>query len=155
MMTDEDFDDFVEHATDELERKQDFLTASHGLGQYESLWFDGMTGTLQFKDADAHVRVEASVTPIGSFSEKSGTWQWAWANRSVVESLRQKSEKLKELHDITGMDVFMTPTFEADEKTAWEIAAMAVSHLACMGCYRIPTEHLYVFLGIDSIESGS
>jgi hypothetical protein len=152
MMTSEEFDRFVDRARAELESKQESLTRSYGFGRYEKFWFDQLTGKLQLKDSSGRVEVEADVTPIGSFSENSGTWKWAWSNESIVDALRQRSERLKELHAITGMDVFAAPAFRADEQMAWDATAMAVSHLGCMGCYRMPSKHLEVFVAIERVS---
>ena len=91
------------------------------------------------------VRVEAEVTPIGSFSNKSSTWQWGWANKSLVESLRLKAEKLKDLAELTGIQSFKLPGRKANKAMAWEMTAMAVHVLGSLGCYRMPagqTENL-------------
>jgi hypothetical protein len=151
MMTDKQFDAFVAQAVRALEQKQDLLTDTYGLGKYEEFWFDQSTGVLQFKDATGCVQSEATVTPIGSYSQKSRTWQWAWANDSLAEMLRKKAEELKLLYDLTGFEVFQTSVFKADEQMAWELAAMAVHQLGSLGCYRIPTGRLHVFLSIDQV----
>jgi hypothetical protein len=85
------------------------MTKAYGLGHFKDFWFDQPSGKLQFKDANGVVRVEAEVTPIGSFSKKSSAWQWGWANKSLVESLRLKAEKLKDLADLTGIESFKLP----------------------------------------------
>jgi hypothetical protein len=151
MMTDEEFDTFVEQAIDQLQRKQDILIESNRLETYPDYWFQQDTGTLQFKKADGKVAVEASIIPIGSFSSRSETWQWAWANQSVIAQLREKAESLKGLFDLTGMDVFQKPTVEADEDMAVELAAMSVLYLESLGSYRIPMpEHqLMMFVAIE------
>ncbi len=151
-MTDDEFDAFVETANQELDQKQDALMKKFRLGQWEDFWFDQTKGCLQFKDSKGRVQVEATVTPIGSFSEESGTWQWGWANQSLVEPLRRKSEKLKGLFDRTGIEVFRMKTVKMDEAMAWQTAAMSVSHLGALGCYQIPTGKLRVFVAIDSIK---
>jgi len=151
MMTDEEFDAFVEQAVDQLQRKQDILIESNRLGTYPDYWFQQETGTLQFKEADGKVAVEASIIPIGSFSTRSETWQWAWANQSVIGPLREKAESLKGLYDLTGMEVFQMPNVEADEDMAVDFAAMSVLYLESLGSYRIPMDHLMVFVAIETI----
>lgn len=152
-MTDDEFNQFVQHARDELERKQAALTRAHGLGEHSNFLFDQTTGKLQFKDASGTVVVEASTTPLGSFSATSGTWQWGWSNKSLLAPLRERSERLKALKAWTGMAVFANESFKADEAMAGELAAMCVEHLGALGCYRIPARHLLVFLAIDSVAA--
>ncbi len=151
MMTDEQFSAFVDQAVEELQSKQRSLTERYGLGTHEQYWFDQPGGALQFKDGTGRVLVEARVTPIGSYAKDSNTWRWAWANESLTEALRQRAEELKGLHGLTGFEVFHMPVFEADEQMASALVAMAVHQLGSLGCYRIPTRNLYVFLSIDQI----
>jgi hypothetical protein len=151
-MNDDEFQAFITRTGDELGQKQESLKATYGLGHYKDFWFDQPTGVLQFKDGSGKAQVEATVTPIGSFSSKSNTWQWAWANKSIVERLRLKAEKLKELSTLTGIKTFGLPACNADEAMAWEMTAMAVSLLGSLGCYRIPARDLQVFVAIDSIR---
>ena len=150
-MTDEEFDQFVTQATEQLRQKQARLRAEYGLGEYADFWFDQDSGTLQFKDSTGKIGLEATITSLGSFSSKSKTWQWSWANESVVPRLREKAESLKGLFELTGMNIFRLPVFGADEPTAWEVAAMAVRYLESLGAYRMPFGKLMVFLAIETI----
>jgi hypothetical protein len=150
-MTDAEFDEFVATSSRDLERKQADLTERYGLGNYATWAYDQTTALLSFSDADGQVRIEASAITIGSFSTRSQTWQWAWASPTVPEQPRAESARLKGLFDATGVDVFRLETFEADENMAWELAAMAVTHLGAVGCYRAPAGQLSVFLAIVSV----
>jgi hypothetical protein len=151
-MEDADFDAFIARTTQELRSKQDTLTETYGLGKHAEYWLDLSLGILQFKGSTGDVLVEANVTPIGSFSEKRNTWQWGWANQSLDQQLRDKSEALKDLVSVTGFEVFDTPIINADEQMAWELAAMAVSQFGSLGCYRIPKDNLHIFVSIDEIR---
>ena len=155
-MTDDEFSDFLSAAMDELHTKQQQLTNDHGLGTFARWWFDQETETLEFFDSSDTKVLVASVMDIGSYASDSKTWKWAWANNSVLESLREKARTLKALADLTGMEIF------ADEETveidgmpmAWELAAMSVRHLGALGVYRAPssTKPLASFLAIMSIR---
>jgi len=59
MMTDEEFDSFVEQAVEQLQRKQSQLTESNRLGTFPDYWLDQEKGTLQFKEADGTVGHES------------------------------------------------------------------------------------------------
>jgi hypothetical protein len=138
-------------ASDELDHKQDMLVVNHGIGTFADFIFDQTTGKLAFKDARGRVCVEAEVTPLGTFSSPTKTWRWSWANESFVPTLRQKAEILKKLRRVTDKDYFEKPSLRASEKKAWELAAVCVRYLRSVGCYRVPTERLYVFLALDKI----
>jgi hypothetical protein len=151
-MNDEEFRQLVDQANHDLQRKQVALVELWNLMDFKTYWFDQAAGKLQFKDSYENVGIEASVIPIGSFSMKSNSWHWSWANQTIVPDLRAKSEQLQGLSDITGRDLFRTRTFEADETLALNLVAVAVAHLNCIGCYRMPIGQLHVYLAIERID---
>ena len=53
------------------------------------------------------------------------------------------------------MKIFNVPEFRADAQMAWEVTAMAVSHMGAMGAYRIPVpeSQLEVSLAIDGVSA--
>ena len=140
-MTDSEFEAFLANANEELRQKQDLLGERYGLGKYSRWWFEQATAKLQFFDEANNLAIEADIVDIGSYSQKSNTWKWAWGNSSVLPRLRQKAELLKGLEDITGVELFgHEHAFEIeDEAMAWELAAMSVKHLGAIGCYRAPS----------------
>lgn len=153
-MNDEEFDQFVQESIAELEKKQKSLTKTYRLGKWAAYSFDAPTGQLQFKDKSGTVQVRADTWPLGSFSAKSNTWQWAWANESTPVAVRKRAEKLKELYKLTRMDVFKMPTIEIDEAMAWELVAMCVRHLDAKGSYALPDSSvgkLIIFVAIGDI----
>ncbi len=156
-MTNDEFQIFVETANAELRKKQTILADDYGLGSAGRWWFEQMTGNLQFFDAADNLSVETDVIDIGSYSPKSNSWKWAWANESVLPWLRQRAEKLRELEAITGIDIFgYEKTFAVeDESMAWELTAMCLKHLGAVGCYRCPSSKPggpTTFLAIMSIK---
>jgi hypothetical protein len=152
-MTDDEFDIFLRRANSELRQKQECLMATFGLGNFSRWWFDQETAQLQFFDVEDKLKVSADVVDIGSFKQE--TWKWAWANETVIPSLRRRAEPLKELERITGMTVFTrADLIPIDEGMAWELAALSVMHLRSLGCYRAPhSDGLWSFLAIESIRS--
>jgi hypothetical protein len=153
-MTKEQYRKFVMLASDELEEKQNVLMIDFeiGTGAFADYFCDQTTGTLQFLDDRKRVGLEATITPIGSFSAKTNTWLWGWANQSILPELRAKAEKLKGLKEITGKMMFTTRKLRATEVRAWRMASLAVMHLKAMGCYRTPVKHLYFFWALDDIR---
>ena len=153
-MTDEEFEEFLSRAMQELNKKQESLKEQYGLGTCGRWWFDQTTETLQFFDEADDLVIEADVVEIGSYSSKSNTWKWGWGNTSLLPALRTKGEPLKELEDITGLKVFgQEHAFEIkDEGMAWELAAISIKHLGALGCYRAPTaDGLNIFLAITNV----
>ena len=154
-MTDEEFEELLSSAMEELNEKQDFLKGQYALGTWSRWWFDQRTEKLQFFDEADDLVIESDVLEIGSNSSKSNTWKWAWANKSVLPGLRKKAEPLKELEDITGMEIFgYEAAFELeDEAMAWELVAFSVRHLGALGCYRAPSDGPAIFLAITNVRT--
>ena len=140
-------------ASEALGVKQAALERRFGLGRRVQWAFDATTGLLRFLDTSGTAQVEAQVTLIGSFSTETQTFRWAWSDPSTLEPARARAARLRELFDLTGIEVFREETFEADEQMAWELAAMAVAHLSAAGAYRGVAPHVFVFLAIENIRS--
>lgn len=155
-MNEEEFEVFLNEANGELRAKQEVLQTTYGLSTYSRWWFEQEKEALQFFDGEDNLRMEADVIHIGSYSTKSNTWLWSWANGSILQKLRSKGEPLRELEAITGYQLFGEfNTFEADESMAWELTAIAVQHLQAKGCYRAPSSDgsHQSFLALMSIKT--
>lgn len=150
-MNPQQYKSFVARASDELDRKQDALFLEYGIGTFEDFLFDQTTGKIHFKDEKGRTKLEADVTPLGTFSSETATWLWAWANDSFLPALREKATRLKKLSDKTGKPHFAQRRIKATEIRAWRLAGICVKHLRAQGCYRIPTDDVYVFLALDHI----
>ncbi|KAB2925541.1 MAG: hypothetical protein F9K30_07740 [Dechloromonas sp.] len=155
-MTDNEFEQFLKSALAELWEKQDRLESEHGFASYSRWFFDQQTEKLEMFDAKDQKAVVADVIDIGSYASNSNTWKWAWSNDSVLPSLREKSESLKALADLTGIGLFTSEeAFSVEnEHMAWELVAMSVRHLNAIGAYKAPSSSrpLSTFLAITGIR---
>ncbi len=141
-MTDKELDAFIGAAADELDRKQEALATDYGMGTYKRWFFDQETEKLQFFGADDALRLEADVVEIGSYNSNSDTWMWAWSNDTVLPKLREKAAVLKELADITGVDIFAEEVLafkEGSEALVRDLVAVSVRHLNAHGFYSAPS----------------
>lgn len=153
-MNEGEFEEFLHTCSDQLREKNDRLSAEHGVGSFARWDHNRDNELLVFSNPDQPDTLEATVTSIGSYSLKSKTWLWSWANESLTDAEREKAEVLKELAEKTGMRLFTDPHLNCDEVLAWELAAAAVWQLDSMGCYREPAGHLWIFVSIDSLATG-
>jgi hypothetical protein len=155
-MNDEEFQTFLDESMDALLEKQAALKAEFGLSNFSRWHFDQATEQLHFFNKMDQLSLVAYVIDIGSFASNSNTWKWAWANDTVLPSLREKAEPLKELGTLTGFDMFTSESAVAieNENMAWELTAMGVRHLNAIGAYRAPssTKPLATFLAITRVE---
>lgn len=137
----EKFDNFAAMTMGELEFKQGWLQAEFSLNNWAKWWFRPETSTLQFENEHGQIVVEADTVYIGSYSTSTGTWKWAWSNPFMGAEDRAKSEKIRELTKVTGVDIFdLDTSMEGDEQLAYDFTAMAVHHLNADGFFRIPNK---------------
>lgn len=151
-MDEAEFRRFNVAAISALKRKNAVLEERHGLGGYARWDHDGDLGVLTFSNPGSLTGLVAETTDIGSYSLKTKTWLWAWANESNTAAERSKASRLSELFRTTGMPIFRDAHFDCDEYLAWELAAASVQHLGSIGCYRAPADLLWIFLSINEIS---
>lgn len=146
-MTDEQFDDYLDYCYEKLEKKQEKLFQDFQIGNYEKYWYNQERSVLQFID-NGVIQLEFKVIFIGSWSKKSDTWMWAWANGSMLEEVRQLSSSIQGLYQVTDFDIFKEPIFECDEAMAHELTAFAVEQLDVRGMYISPDGNSLLFMAI-------
>jgi hypothetical protein len=143
---------FADSCVQKLVQKQTALS-ERGVGSYERFEVDLQQGKLRFFDGDA-LALEADVTPIGTHVEEHHSWQWAWANRSFPDDVRERAAKLKELAQQTDDDAtFSRRTLEVDEAQTLQLVAMACEHLGALGTYDFPTRSARLYVTIDRIQT--
>ena len=146
-MTGSQFDEYLDYCYENLEKKQETLSKEYGIGEFQEYWYDQESSKIQFK-SEGKVLLEFSVVFIGSWSSKSNTWMWAWANNSMTDGIKEQSSVLKELKSITGFDIFTNEYFDCDEAMAHELTAFSVEHLKAKGMYISPDGKSQVFMAL-------
>ncbi|VAX05603.1 hypothetical protein MNBD_GAMMA26-1633 [hydrothermal vent metagenome] len=149
-MTNYDDTKYVDDCYTELEQKQAALLKQYKLDSYDSFDYNMTTGRIQYFQGTI-VKVEADFIPIGSLNEEDQSWMWAWENPSVTGELREQSLTIKELAPRIGDALFERSTFQSNEGTAWEIAAMACKHFNSQGVFAAPLSGLLIFLSLSNI----
>jgi hypothetical protein len=115
--------------------------------------YDAETCTLTFADhADAHV-VVADVTITGSFSARTSTWMWAWANPEYSESARKAVAGLRVFGEVRGIDKFEKGHWPADDFDGWDVTQIAADLIGASALYRAPFDHLQVFMLLNNFRN--
>ena len=154
MMTDEEFDNFLDEACDEQDVKYQLLIDEFGLGSYDNFVVEYENELLQFFEKEKCI-VEAKILPIASHVPEKNSLVWFWSNRNIPEALRKKCEAIKKLYEVTGYEIFQDTSVECDETMVWEIAAMACKCLEGKGVYRIPHDNLNSYVLFTDIKKTS
>ncbi len=107
--------------------------------------FDGKTGLLSFSFGGIGVSYAAQV--VGSWSEKTQTFLWSWANSCVPPELAQAAAKAKAVGEERGCPLLTERKLDCDENLAMSLAS-AVSVMTDLPiCYRAPgRDGLYFYL---------
>ena len=115
--------------------------------------YDRETRTIRFFDAAVGPALVADVTIVGSFSTRSNTWMWAWANENYPDSERAKVAPLRVFGEVRGIEKFQNAKWAADEVDGWEVTQIASELLDAAAIYRAPIDHLLVFMLLDNFRS--
>jgi hypothetical protein len=146
-MDDAQLGEFVASCMERLQQKQSDLGAL-GVAESDRFEADLSAGKLRFYQGP-ELAFEADVTPIGTHAAKDESWQWAWANKSFPDEVRERAAKLKELAAQTTLEAFLERTLEVDETQTWQLVAMSCEHLGALGTYDFPTRNARMFVAID------
>ncbi|MFE0458569.1 DUF6882 domain-containing protein [Kitasatospora sp. NPDC058965] len=109
---------------------------SWGLGSADRWGLDQRTGVITWTFPDKTATAPAQI--LGSWSPSSSSWQWAWANPTILPELSRDSRVVSEWAEANGHGGLATPTIDADEQMAGVIAALAVRITGATGFYRGP-----------------
>ena len=146
-MSDFDFDEYLLTAQEELEQKQETLTAQYRIGTWPQFIVDYEAGILQFFEHEA-LRIEAAIIPVATHVPEKASLKWAWASDQYPERVLAGSARIRGLQELTGFKMFANEFVECDESMAWEITALACKFLGALGAYRVPhgTINSYVLI---------
>ena len=141
-----EFQSYLEQSYASLREKQLQLIEEYHLGDYSRYAFDQQRGIIQFSNDEHDIYFKAIF--IGTWSDKSQTWMWAWANPSLLSCTRAHSAALKRLAFITKNTDFYHEVIPGSEVIAHAMTSVAVDYLNAMGMYISPEGQNKVFMAI-------
>ena len=104
-----------------------------GCGSAERWDLDQTTGLIQWTFPDRIATAPAQI--LASYSRPKGTWMWAWANESILPSLRRDSQRVRDWALGNGHPELAEPLLSADEHLATDLSALAVVVTEAKGFY--------------------
>ncbi|ANZ21551.1 hypothetical protein SNOUR_41615 [Streptomyces noursei ATCC 11455] len=107
---------------------------SWGLGSADRWGLDQRTGTITWTFPDKTATAQAQI--LGSWSPTASSWQWAWANDSILPELSQDACTVRDWAAAHGHDALAAQQVEADEQMAGTLAALSVRITNAVGFYR-------------------
>lgn len=112
---------------------------------------DQTTGELVFSDDEAP-RVRCSVQIIGTLSQQTNTWLWAWESPWVVDEMQKSARRVRDFGERRQLTDLTNAKYVADEAHAWNMTAIAAKLEDAEGAYRVPNRDVYVFMILTSIS---
>ncbi len=122
------------HAVQAIQEASDRRWRWRDMARWE---FDDKASTLTFTNPKRPT-VIADVRLVGSYSTRSGTFQWAWQTYEDAAPAAAAVSRLRVFGDVRGVSGLTTPNIKCDENHAWEMAYLAGYILGCEGLYRAP-----------------
>lgn len=128
-----------------LQVVQDKFKAGYDIDWYENWFYNQSTGLLTFNTGD--VELNFRYFDIGSFSTKSNTWKWSWDNDSILDSIKEQVDIVRDFGEKHNYTKLTTGYFGSDEFDAWEFAGIAITLTDAIGVYRpVSANNLQHFL---------
>jgi hypothetical protein len=118
----------------------------------KSFNLDQEQGCLTFTDEVGN-QLACKVQIVGTYSNESGTWLWAWNSPWVVGELSADSKRAREYGTQHGFDKLTTPKWRADESDGWAMTAITAKLTSAEGAYRLPNRQSLIFMLIKNVQS--
>lgn len=151
LQDDDVFHELVKSSFNFIEpRHQDFLE-KYKVGECERWDWYQETAKLVFSH-DGKPQVEADIQFSGTYSIKSETWMWAWANESLDEKVKHSSRNVRSLGEELGLKQLVSGCYSATEVDGWEMTSVLAKHLNAIGVYRTPSENGFTYMVITKAK---
>lgn len=105
-----------------------------GCGSADRWGLDQTTGLITWTFADKVATAPAQI--LGTYSQTSGTWRWAWANESILPDMSRDSLLIRDWAQEHGHRTLTEPEIRADNQKANTLTAIAVRVTKATGFYR-------------------
>jgi hypothetical protein len=135
----------LRHAVRVTQAAQERSQARWGWGDHARWDYAADAATLTFTDPERPTAI-ADVQLVGSYSTRSGTFQWAWQTFDAGEPQAEPSARVRVFGEVRGIPQLTTANRACAVEEAWEMASIASYLLGSEGVYRAPMDHLYWFM---------
>ena len=143
---------FVSDCCRELARKNEQLWERLSLSSYKRWDWNQDSTELVFSN-DGVPGVIARIAFVGGYSTKSDTWQWAWANFSLVDAIRDPSIAVRDFGEQHNFALLTVPKWPATQEDGWHMAAVAARILCAEGVYRTPSDYGSTFMVLHDVRA--
>lgn len=135
---------------DKLKKSQAKFIAKYETNNFANWFYNQSSETLRLYNEDSD-EIYFKYIPVGTFSQKTKTWLWSWANENSVEIGKIETLKLKQFGQNNNYEKLINEHFEGDEFTGWELTAIAFDKIKAIGTYRVISDHLEKYFLLTEI----
>ena len=144
-MTPSDFEAYRHQAVHKLMDLNEECERKFRTGHWARWNYDLDAATLTFSEAGVP-HVIARIQAIGSTSNASKTWLWAWANESLPSKVTVNVQEVRKFGRDQGVTQLTESTLPDDEYLGWAMTAIAADIIGAKGAYRCPSEHGFLYV---------
>jgi hypothetical protein len=146
---DEALHELISTSFEYLQKAQDSFMKTYKVGEHERWDWYQETGKLIFSHEGEPV-VECDIDFVGTYSNLSNTWMWAWANSSFTENIKEKSRKVRALGEKRSFLKLASAIWSSDPVDGWEMTAIMAKELGAIGAYRTPDDNGFVYMVVNN-----
>lgn len=147
-----DWDALCEAAREELMATQSEVMEEYELGSWERYHYDLADNRFVWIHNGEEV-MEADLQIVGSYSQATQTWLWAWGNGHLPEASNWMLAVVQQFGVENDLDRLTEAKWETESEDAgWLMAAIARYLLDNQMAYRVPLEEGAVFFVLDDIR---
>lgn len=139
-----DFQEFVTQSMIDLKIKQESFINDFSINEFNSWYYDQPSGVFTFSTESTMLFFQFQI--IGSFSLKTKTWLWSWANNNTYPNVKLDALRVKNFGHSNRYQKLIEESWPAEEVDGWEMLAVANVVLQPLGVYRIPSDDLFMFI---------
>jgi hypothetical protein len=132
---------YIQGSLDNMKQKQELMLKTYNFGKKNNqfIFYPNHKKFYLFDKTKGEAFFEAQFQVIGTFSPKSSTWRFAWANRYVPNELKRTSLRLKEFGESNNLKIFSQPKVE-DKELGVLFTAIGMKLSNAKGYYIVPAD---------------
>jgi hypothetical protein len=129
------YDATIEEAADAMRQKQKAFIDRFHLGTHGRFDWSQEEGVIVFS-SNGLPKVAADIQFVGSFSNTSKTWLWAWANDTVLAKMSADSQRVLQFGRERHFKRLTEAKWPAEEVDCWNVTSLQAHLTGAEGMYR-------------------
>jgi hypothetical protein len=144
--TDREYSSLVQLCAAWCCERQKRATALWAFDRKANWSFDSTAGTCRFFDPGEGASIVADAQLTGTFSEKTSTWLWAWANDGLEPAMRAGLAPIRMFGEVRSVRRLISGQWEAQALDGWEVTQIAAYLLNAEALYHVQVDHVRLFM---------